>query len=190
MCLGTFSRRGAVASATIYPCAECASSQSVFVPNALRRNLLRRRKQSVLHNHFLWTFLCADSAALTGFRINLCEEVRHFRCANRAVSLTECTADTTCTTLLHRHSAFCLGAACHQILCIVRNQRNQVLRTYCDTFSTCLAGFLIDNCYAVYDMDCVEGTCLYAVTETGTTIITGFGPPFGTKESIAQSAIP
>ena len=30
MCLGTFSRRGAVASATIYPCAECASSQSVF----------------------------------------------------------------------------------------------------------------------------------------------------------------
>ncbi len=30
MCLGTFSRRGAVASATIYPCAECASSRSVF----------------------------------------------------------------------------------------------------------------------------------------------------------------
>ena len=134
MCLGTFSRRGAVASATIYPCAECASSQSVFVPNALRRNLLRRRKQSVLHNHFLWTFLCADSAALTGFRINLCEEVRHFRCANRAVSLTECTADTTCAALLHRHRTFCLGATCHQILCIVRNQRNQVLRTCCDTF--------------------------------------------------------
>ena len=123
-------------------------------------------------------------------RINLCEEVRHFRCANRAVSLTECTADTTCAALLHRHRTFCLGATCHQILCIVRNQRNQVLRTCCDTFSTCLAGFLIDNCYAVYDMDCVEGTCLYAVTETGTTIITGFRPPFGTKESIAQSAIP
>ena len=31
MCLGTFSRRGAVASATIYPCAECASSRSVFI---------------------------------------------------------------------------------------------------------------------------------------------------------------
>ena len=30
MCLGTFSRRGAVASATIYPCAECASSRSAF----------------------------------------------------------------------------------------------------------------------------------------------------------------
>ena len=28
MCLGTFSRRGAVASATIYPCAECASPRS------------------------------------------------------------------------------------------------------------------------------------------------------------------
>ena len=31
MCLGTFSRRGTVASATIYPCAECASSRSVFI---------------------------------------------------------------------------------------------------------------------------------------------------------------
>ena len=30
MCQGTFSRRGAVASATIYPCAECASSRSVY----------------------------------------------------------------------------------------------------------------------------------------------------------------
>ncbi|MBD9125399.1 MAG: hypothetical protein EGP68_11805 [Lachnospiraceae bacterium] len=29
MCFGTFLRRGAVASATIYPCAECASSRSV-----------------------------------------------------------------------------------------------------------------------------------------------------------------
>ena len=28
--IGTFSRRGAVASATIYPCAECASSRSFF----------------------------------------------------------------------------------------------------------------------------------------------------------------
>ena len=31
MCLGTFSRRGAVALATIYPCAECASSRSIFI---------------------------------------------------------------------------------------------------------------------------------------------------------------
>ena len=30
MCLGTFSRRGAVASATIYLCAECASLRSIF----------------------------------------------------------------------------------------------------------------------------------------------------------------
>ena len=31
MCLGTFSRRGAVASATIYLCAECASLRSAFL---------------------------------------------------------------------------------------------------------------------------------------------------------------
>ena len=30
MCLGTFSRRGAVASATIYLCAECASLRSIL----------------------------------------------------------------------------------------------------------------------------------------------------------------
>ena len=30
MCLGTFSRRGAVASATIYSCAECASLRSIY----------------------------------------------------------------------------------------------------------------------------------------------------------------
>ena len=31
MCLGTFSRRSAVALATIYPCAECASSRSILI---------------------------------------------------------------------------------------------------------------------------------------------------------------
>ena len=31
MCLGTFSRRGAVASATIYSCAECASCGAFFI---------------------------------------------------------------------------------------------------------------------------------------------------------------
>ena len=174
MCLGTFSRRGAVASATIYPCAECASSQSVFVPNALRRNLLRRRKQSVLHNHFFGHFSAQIPQPLQVSGSIFARKSVTFAAPTGSVSLTECTADTTCAALLHRHRTFCLGATCHQILCIVRNQRNQVLRTCCDTFSTCLAGFLIDNCYAVYDMDCVEGTCLYAVTETGTTIITGF----------------
>ena len=38
MCLGTFSRRGAVALATIYPCAECASSRSIFI--VWKRNFL------------------------------------------------------------------------------------------------------------------------------------------------------
>ena len=33
MCLGTFSRRGAVACATIYCCAECASSPEGFLCN-------------------------------------------------------------------------------------------------------------------------------------------------------------
>ena len=52
MCLGTFSRRGAVASATIYPCAECASSRSVLsygneVSYTIKKILLHRMKKAV-----------------------------------------------------------------------------------------------------------------------------------------------
>ena len=49
MCLGTFSRRGAVASATIYPCAECASSRSVFI--VWKRSFLYDKK-ILLHRIF------------------------------------------------------------------------------------------------------------------------------------------
>ena len=44
MCLGTFSRRGAVASATIYPRAECASSRSIFI--VWKRSFLYDKKES------------------------------------------------------------------------------------------------------------------------------------------------
>ena len=44
MCLGTFSRRGAFASATIYPCAECASSRSFFI--VWKRSFLYDKKTS------------------------------------------------------------------------------------------------------------------------------------------------
>jgi len=43
MCLGTFSRQGAVASATIYPCAECASSRSIFI--VWKRSFLYENKK-------------------------------------------------------------------------------------------------------------------------------------------------
>ena len=45
MCLGTFSRRGAVALATIYPCAECASSRSIFI--VWKRSFLYYKKECV-----------------------------------------------------------------------------------------------------------------------------------------------
>ena len=43
MCLGTFSRRGAVASATIYLCAECASLRSIFI--VWKRSFLYENKK-------------------------------------------------------------------------------------------------------------------------------------------------
>ena len=45
MCLGTFSRRGAVALATIYPCAECASSRSIFI--VWKQSFLYDKKECV-----------------------------------------------------------------------------------------------------------------------------------------------
>ena len=44
MCLGTFSRRGAVASATIYLCAECASLRSIFI--VWKRSFLYDKKEA------------------------------------------------------------------------------------------------------------------------------------------------
>ena len=46
MCPGTFSRRGAVASATIYPCAECASSRSVH--SIVMNNCPRQQRTKIL----------------------------------------------------------------------------------------------------------------------------------------------
>ena len=56
MCLGTFSRRGAVALATIYPCAECASSRSIFI--VWKRSFLYDKKA-----------LCRECSQSTGPRI-------------------------------------------------------------------------------------------------------------------------
>ena len=59
MCLGTFSRRGAVALATIYPCAECASARSVFI--VWKRSFLYDKKTAdrnrifILHAVFAFT---------------------------------------------------------------------------------------------------------------------------------------
>ena len=54
MCLGTFSRRGAVASATIYLCAECASLRSAF--------LFHRTQFPMKQNKSYLTFSSSDSS--------------------------------------------------------------------------------------------------------------------------------
>ena len=63
MCLGTFSRRGAVASATIYPCAECASSRSIFI--VWKRSFLYDKKEA------------AANATTSQFPITECPQIVH-----------------------------------------------------------------------------------------------------------------
>ena len=60
MCLGTFSRRGAVASATIYPCAECASSRSVFI--VWKRSFLYDKKILLRRISYETAFYCHEKS--------------------------------------------------------------------------------------------------------------------------------
>ena len=61
MCLGTFSRRGAVASATIYPCAECASSRSISIV----------WKRSFLYDRNCRSVLCGLSGSFFVVKANI-----------------------------------------------------------------------------------------------------------------------
>ena len=49
MCLGTFSRRGAVASATIYLCAECASLRSAFLFHRTQFPMKQKKETGIAH---------------------------------------------------------------------------------------------------------------------------------------------
>ena len=58
------------------------------------------------------------------------------------------------------------------MLCFIWYQLNQVLRTSCNTFSTCLTYFLIHLCNTIYNMDCIKRTCLYTVSKAKAAIAT------------------
>ena len=88
------------------------------------------------------------------------------------VLLTEMTANTTYGAGFHNVFAFILGTALYQMLCFIWYQLNQVLRTGCNTFSTCLTYFLIHLCNTIYNMDCIKRTCLYTVSKAKAAIAT------------------
>ena len=64
MCLGTFSRRGAVASATIYLCAECASLRSAFLFHRTQFPMKQKRIRNC-PDSFLCTAYSSSSSSAT-----------------------------------------------------------------------------------------------------------------------------
>ena len=57
MCLGTFSRRGAVASATIYLCAECASLRSAFLFHRTQFPMKQKRARPTCDRTLMESFV-------------------------------------------------------------------------------------------------------------------------------------
>ena len=91
----------------------------------------------------------------------------------RAVLLTQMTSDTSYGTCLHDILALILGAALYNVLCLVRNKLDQMLRTCSNTFSTCLTYFLVNLRNAVHDMNRIKRTSLYTATVSKASVITG-----------------
>ena len=115
------------------------------------------RRKSFLQNNFLWTLLCTDTASDTLLLINVCHVVNDMNCILRAVLLTQMTSDTSYGTCLHDILALILGAALYNVLCLVRNKLDQMLRTCSNTFSTCLTYFLVNLRNAVHDTTNEQG---------------------------------
>ena len=94
-------------------------------------------------------------------------------CILRAVLLTQMTSDTSYGTCLHDILALILGAALYNVLCLVRNKLDQMLRTCSNTFSTCLTYFLVNLRNAVHDMNRIKRTSLYTAAVSKASVITG-----------------
>ena len=60
------------------------------------------------------------------------------------------------------------------MLCIVRNDLDQSLWTGSNTLAAGYALLLVYNSYAVYNMDRIKLTCLYAASGAETALRTGF----------------
>ena len=63
------------------------------------------------------------------------------------------TADTAHRACLHDILALVLRAALYNVLCVIRNQLDKVLRTCLYTLTAGLTGERIDTCHSVNHMD-------------------------------------
>ena len=80
----------------------------------------------------------------------------------------ERTSDTACLADLLDSRSFVVGAALYKVVCLIRNELDQVTRTSLCALTTGNALLLVDNGNTVYNMDRVKLTCLYTASGTET----------------------
>ena len=85
------------------------------------------------------------------------------------------TSDTSYFTGAHNCFSFVFGTAGHCLFLIVRDQFNDLLRTFCHTFAAGFTFFFIYLCNAVYNVDGVKGADFYAGSISQTAVGTGLG---------------
>ena len=87
----------------------------------------------------------------------------------------ERTSDTACLADLLDSRSFVVGAALYEVVCLIRNELDQVTRTSLCALTTGNALLLVDNSNTVYNMDRVKLTCLHTASRTETSVVTALG---------------
>ena len=108
----------------------------------------------------------AVTAADTVLNIDLCKVINNLDCICRAFALALHAADAAIVAYLHNSCAFVFIGALWLNHLAFRKHLDNALRT---CICTCTAADTLGTvylCYAVYNVHCIEITCLYAVAKT------------------------
>ena len=103
----------------------------------------------------------------------MCTEIFNGNCTVRTGLLALLATDTANLTGSHYLFALIVRAAVHRHLLIVRNQLNQVSRTFGNAFATGFTCFFIYHRNSIYNVYCIKWTDLHAASETTAAICTG-----------------
>ena len=161
----------------------CNKQTSIRINRWTRQHAkIRRRENSsagssklYLKNNVSWACFFTCTAICTFVIINMCTEVSN---SDRTVwtgILTFFTSDTSDLTGGSYCFALCMGTASYECLLFVWHKFDQVMRTFGNTFTTGFAGFSVNDCNTIYDMDRIKRTGFYTASESHTAVIAGFG---------------
>lgn len=135
----------------------------------------------ILQNTVPRTIFFTQSAVGTFIVIDMRHIVGNGDSFHRAVLLAFLTADTAVITGRHGSLALIRRTALYFSQLLIRNQFNQMMRTYGYTFAAGFTFFFVYHRNSIFNMDCVEGTRFYASTVSKTAAVTFFCAAAGDK---------